>query len=149
MPENQEQNYQEQLESDRALDRRQIEEDEKLKKSRQDQQDKESGRMGVMLFAPLLILCVLADLLDMFTLGTIGWVVGFFVDAVLLLSFGLSSGGRKQFKRMVIGVVGDSIPGIAILPFRTFFLVWSFVKSRHELPIQLGLSGYKQTELGK
>ncbi|MDO8496458.1 MAG: hypothetical protein Q7S43_03315, partial [bacterium] len=97
----------------------------------------------------LLLLCVVADFIDMLTVGTIGWLIGLFVDAILLLSFGLSKGGRKQFKRMVVGVIGDSIPILAILPFRSFFLVWSYVKSRYELPIQLGLSGHKQTELGE
>ncbi|MBI2062579.1 MAG: hypothetical protein HYT64_02735 [Candidatus Yanofskybacteria bacterium] len=145
MPENQQQNFQDQLESDRALSQ--------IEKSKQEEENKnqpeEPPKIGTTMFAILLLLCVVADFIDILTIGTIGWLIGFFVDAVLLLSFGLSKGGRKQFKRIVIGVIGDSIPVLAILPFRSFFLVWSFVKSRYELPIQLGLSGLKQTELGK
>ena len=145
MPENQEQNYQEQLESDRALSQIETEKEEEQKEN----QSETPAKMDTMMFAILLLLCVIADFIDMLTVGTIGWLIGFFVDGILLLAIGLSKGGRKQFKRMVIGVIGDSIPILAILPFRSFFLVWSFVKSRYELPIQLGLSGHKQTELGE
>ena len=147
MPEDQEQNYQEQLESDRAFSRA---EQEREDEERENQPEK-PARMGMMFFAILLLLCVVADFVDMITVGTIGWLVGLFVDAILLLSAGLSRAGRKQFKRIVIGVIGETvpIPFLAILPFRSFFLVWSFVKSRHELPVQLGLSGHKQTELGE
>ena len=139
----QEEQLQEQLGSERAVT--QAEADGEGTEA----QPETPARMGTMFFTILLLLCVIADFIDMLTVGTIGWVVGFFVDAILLLSFGLSKGGRKQFKKMVIGVIGDSIPILAILPFRSFFLIWSFVKSRYELPIQLGLSGHKQTELGK
>ena len=134
---------QEQLESDRAVYQNELEQEESKNKP------DSSAKMDPMMFAILLLLCVVADFVDILTAGTIGWLVGLFVDAILLLSVGLSKGGRKQFKRMVIGVIGDTIPILAIAPFRSFFLVWSFVKSREELPIQLGLSGYKQTKLGE
>lgn len=136
---------QEQLESDRAVSQNASAQEEENKKNK----SKEPAKMGTMMFAILLLLCVIADFVDMLTVGTIGWIIGFFVDGILLLSIGMSKGGRKQFKKMLVGVIGDSIPILAILPFRSFFLVWSYVKSRHELPIQLGLSKYKQTELGQ
>ena len=139
------QEWQEQIESDRAISQVESAKEEEDKKS----QPEESPKMGTMLFVILLLLCVIGDLIDILTVGTIGWMIGFVVDAILLLSIGLSKGGRKQFKRMLVGVIGDSIPILAVLPFRSFFLVWSFVKSRYELPIQLGLSGQKQTELGE
>lgn len=147
MSEDQQQNYQEQLESDRAIYQTEQEKEEEEKKNQPKKQDK----MDTTLFAILLILCVVADFLDILTVGTIGWLVGLIVDAILLLSVGLSKGGRKQFKRILIGVVGETIPLplLSILPFRSLFLIWSFVKSRYEPPIQLGLSGYKQTELGE
>ncbi len=135
---------QEQLESDRAVSQNTSAQEKENKN-----QSKESAKMDTMMFIILLLLCVVADFVDMLTVGTIGWIIGFFVDGILLLTIGLSKGGRKQFKRILVGVVGDSIPILAILPFRSFFLVWSFVQSRHELPIQLGLSGHKQTELGE
>ena len=147
MPEDQQQNYQEQLESDRAVSQIESAQEEKNKED----QSETPARMGTMFFAILLLLCVVADFFDMITVGTVGWVVGLFVDAILLLSAGLSKAGRKQFKRILLGVIGETIPipFLAILPFRSFFLVWSFVKSRRELPVQLGLSGYEQTELGE
>ena len=145
MPENQEQNYQEQLESDRALSQIETEKEEEQKEN----QSETPAKMDTMMFAILLLLCVIGDFRDVLAVGTIGWLMGFFVGGILLLAIGLSKGGRKQFKRMVIGVIGASIPILAFLTFRSFFLVWSFVKSRYELPIQLGLSGYKQTKLGE
>ncbi len=143
----QEEQFQEQLESDRALSQAEAEKDEEEKEN----QPETPARMGTMFFAILLLLCIVADFIDIITIGTIGWLVGLFVDAILLLSAGLSKAGRKQFKRILIGVIGETlpIPFLAILPFRSFFLIWSFVKSRYELPIQLGLSGHEQTELGK
>ena len=117
-----EEQYQEQLESDRALSQR----GEEDKKSRPE----EPAKMDTMLFAILLLLCVMADFIDMLTVGTIGWVIGLFVDAVLLLSVGLSKGAKKQFKRIIIGIIGEKIPVVNILPFRSLFLIWSFVKSR-------------------
>jgi len=147
MPEEQQQNYQEQLESNRALYQTEQEREAEEKEN----QPQQTPQMDTMFFAILLILCIVADFIDIITVGTIGWLVGLFVDAILLFSVGLSKGGRKQFKRMLIGVIGETlpIPLLAILPFRSLFLIWSFVKSRYEPPIQLGLSGYKQTELGK
>lgn len=147
MPENQEQNYQEQLESDRAIAQTKSAQEEGNK----EKQSETPARMGTMFFAILLLLCVVADFIDIITVGTIGWLVGLFVDAILLLSAGLSKAGRKQFKRILVGVIGETlpIPFLAILPFRSLFLVWSFVKSRYELPTQLGLSEHKQTELGE
>jgi len=115
-----------QIEADRAITQAQADKNQE----EQDSQSKESPKMDTMLFAILLILCVGADFVDIMTAGTIGWVVGIFVDAILLLSFGFSKGGRKQFKKMVVGVIGDSIPIVSILPFRSFFLIWSFVQSR-------------------
>lgn len=123
-----EEQYQEQLESDRALDQRQSDEEEQKKQNHPEA----SAKMGALMFALLLLLCVMADFVDILTAGTIGWLVGLFVDAILLLSTGLSKAGRKQFKRILIGVIGETlpIPFLAIMPFRSMFLVWSFVKSR-------------------
>jgi hypothetical protein len=147
MPENQQQNYQEQLESDRALSQIVADKNEEENKGRPE----EPKKMGIMFFSILLILCVIGDLIDVFTAGTIGWVVGLFIDGILLLATGLSKAGRKQFKRILVGVLGETIPipFLAILPFRSLFLTWSFVKSRYELPVQLGLSAHRQTELGE
>lgn len=142
----QSQEWQEQLESDRALYQAGQEREEEEKKN-QPQQPK---KMGVMFFSILLLLFIIGDLIDIFTAGTIGWLIGLFIDGVGLLATGMSKAGRKQFKRILVGIIGETIPVpfLAILPFRSLFLVWSFVNSRYELPIQLGLSGHKQTELG-
>lgn len=120
--------FQEQLESERAIS--QVNDDKEAGKDSNNSQPKESQEMGIMFFSILLLLCVIGDLIDIFTAGTIGWLVGLFIDGILLLAIGVSRAGRKQFKRILIGVIGDSIPILAVVPFRSFFLVWSFVKSR-------------------
>lgn len=91
---------------------------------------KEQDKMGVVFFAIMLALCVIGDGIDVFTGGTFGWLIGLFIDAVLLISTGLTKAGRKQFKRILVGALGDSIPILAFLPFRSIFLVWAFIKSR-------------------
>ncbi len=117
---------QEQLESDRALYQAKQEREEEEKKN----QPQNPEKMGIMFFAILLLLCVIGDLIDIFTGGTIGWFIGLFIDAIVLLATGLSKAGRKQFKRIIIGIIGDSIPILAFLPFRSIFLTWGFIKSR-------------------
>ncbi len=120
----------EQLERARAIDQQRLDTEESQKRSETEAQEKESHRMGTMFFFILLILCVIGDLIDIFTAGTVGWLIGLFIDGIVLLATGLSKAGRKQFKRIVIGLIGDSIPILAILPFRSVFLTWGFIKSR-------------------
>jgi len=103
----------------------------------EEQEEREQGttgpaKMGLLLFLPLLLLCAIGDIIDIFTAGTIGWIVGLFIDAILLISIGLNRGGRKQFKRILVGALGDSIPFLAFFPFRSGFLIWAFMKSRSE-----------------
>ena len=103
-----------------------------------EQEEREPGttgpkKMGLIFFAIAGILCVVADVIDFFTGGTIGWFIGLFVDGILLLMFGLSSAGRKQFKRIIGGLVGESFPIIATLPLRTIFLCWAFISSRSKI----------------
>lgn len=132
-----EQKYLYQLELARAQERmQQDEEAARVKKE-------ESGKpvpMGIIFFAFLLIIVLIVDLLDIFTGGTIGWVVGLFVDFILLILIGISKSGRKQFKRIFVGVIGDSIPIVAFLPLRSIFLIWAFISSRPKL-----MSGINKT----
>ena len=121
---------QEQLESARAVDQQILDAQEAKTQAETVAQEKEGKKIGTMFFFILLILCIIGDIIDIITVGTIGWLVGLFIDAILLMSMGVSKGGRKQFKRMIIGVIGDSIPIVNILPFRSGFLIWSYIKSR-------------------
>lgn len=111
--------YQAQLEAEREQEEPSTEEPDK--------------KMGLLFFLAALFFSVIGDLIDFFTAGTIGWLVGLFIDGILILMFGLSQSGRKQFKRMAIAFVGESIPIVAILPLRTIFLIWSFVGSRSKI----------------
>lgn len=96
------------------------------KKTAQNQQ----SPMSLGLFIPLIILCIIGDVIDFFTGGTIGWVIGLFIDAIIMIATGISKSGRKQFKRIVVGLLAETIPIIDALPFRTISLTWGFVKSR-------------------
>jgi len=127
-----EQQIGEQLERERNISRVDIEGEEQKEQN----QPEKLERMGIVFFTILLLLCVVADFIDMLTAGTIGWLVGLFVDGILLLATGLTKAGRKQFKKIVAGIIGEKIPFVNILPLRSFFLIWSFVKSRQESPVQ-------------
>jgi len=74
--------------------------------------------------------CVIGDVIDFFTAGTIGWLIGIFIDLILLALLGISKSGRKQWKKWVTGLVGESIPIVAVLPLRSISLIWSFIFSR-------------------
>lgn len=99
---------------------------------------KPQKKMGLIFVAFAGILCVVGDAIDLFTAGTIGWLIGLFIDAILALMFGLSSAGRKQFKRMAVGLFGESIPIIAMFPLRTGFLCWAFISSRSKIARKVG-----------
>ena len=106
---------------------------------------KPEEKMGLLFFITGLFFCVIGDLVDFFTAGTIGWLTGLLIDAILALMFGLSKSGRKQFKRMLVAFVGESIPIIGMLPFRTIFLIWSFISSRSEIAKKLTSVAQKVT----
>ncbi len=95
------------------------------------------AEMSLGLFIPLIILCIIGDFIDVITGGTIGWLIGLFIDGIILLATGLSKAGRKQFKRIVVGLIGETIPIIDVLPFRTIFLTWGFIKSRSAIAASL------------
>lgn len=99
---------------------------------------KPEEKMGLLFFLSSLFLSVLGDTIDLFTGGTIGWLTGFFIDGILALMFGLSSSGRKQFKKMAIAFVGESIPIIDMLPFRTITTIWSFASSHSKIIKKVG-----------
>lgn len=86
-------------------------------------------KMGTTLFFILLLLCIFGDLIEIFTVGTIGWLTGLAIDGILLLSIGVTKNAKKQFKRILVGVIGETVPIINILPLRSVFLVWAYVKS--------------------
>lgn len=105
--------------------------------------------MGLAFFLPVLGFTVILDLVDAFTAGTIGWLVGIFGDMVLLLVFGMSKGGRKQLRKMLISVLGEKIPVVATLPLRTVMLVIAYVQSNPKITERLGtvakVAGYIPT----
>ena len=106
---------------------------------------KPEEKMGLLFFIAALFFSVIGDLIDFFTAGTIGWLIGLFIDGILALMFGLSKAGRKQFKRMLVAFVGESIPIIGMLPFRTIFLIWSFISSRSKIAKKLTSVAQKVT----
>jgi len=86
--------------------------------------------MGWGIFSVAMFFCIIGDTIDILTVGTIGWLTGLFVDFILFIILGTSKSGRKQWKKWVVGILGESIPIINILPLRSIFTAWSFVSSR-------------------
>ena len=84
-------------------------------------------------FIKVEIVCIIGDLIDFFTAGTLGWLIGLAIDGILFMAVGLSKSGRKQFKRIVVGLLAETIPIIDVLPFRTIFMAWGFIKSRSKI----------------
>ncbi len=128
------------LDQERRADQLQAE-----KKAQESPTAKPKEKMGLIFFLTALFLSIVGDLIDFFTGGTIGWFVGLFIDAILALMFGLSKSGRKQFKRMAIALVGESIPIIDMLPLRTIFLIWSYIKSRSKIIENIDSAAHKIT----
>lgn len=112
---------------------------------KQESEKLEPKKMGLVFFIAALFFSVIGDLIDFFTGGTIGWLIGLFIDAILALMFGMSSSGRKQFKKMVVGFVGESIPFVAMFPFRTITTIWSFISSRSKIAKKLTSVAQKVT----
>jgi hypothetical protein len=79
--------------------------------------------MSSGLFSIILILSMAADLAEAVTAGTFGWFIGSAVDLILLFIFGFSV--KKQMKNVVIVSLIEFIPGLDILPFRTFYLLFA------------------------
>ena len=121
-----EQEYAYQLELVRAQQRMSDEEEA----ARLEEESKKPVPMSWLLFLFMLLISVILDVIDIFTGGTIGWLIGIFGDLLLLAFVGISKSGRKQFKKIIIGLLGDSIPIVAFLPIRSIFLVWAFMSSR-------------------
>ena len=108
----------------------------------QQQEEIEKNKMSWFVFMPCIALSILADVVEIFTVGTLGWLLGIFVDIILLLVLGLSRSGRKQFKKWLVALGLESIPFVAFLPFRTLSIIWAFVSSRPKLMaiVQKGLA---------
>lgn len=118
--------YSYQLELARAQQR--MLEDEEA--ARMEEESQKPVPMGWLLFLFMFLITVILDIIDIFTGGTVGWFIGIFGDLLLLAVTGISKAGRKQFKRIIIGLLGDSIPIVAFLPIRSIFLIWAFMSSR-------------------
>lgn len=124
-----EREYMYQLELARAQQR--MADDEET--ARLEEESQKPVPMGWILFLFMFLITVILDIIDIFTGGTVGWFIGIFGDLLLLAVTGISKAGRKQFKRIIIGLLGDSIPIVAFLPIRSIFLIWAFMSSRPKL----------------
>ncbi len=137
MPEDPQQNYQEQLESDRALAQAETDREEEDKEN----QPKEPPKMGWGIFIFAMFLSVIADTIEIFTLGTIGWVTGLVIDFILFIALGFSKAARKQWQKLLGALFVESFPILNTLPLRSVMITWSFIASRPKLmsKIQKGL----------
>lgn len=130
-------NYQEQLESDRAISQAESDREEDERKSRPE----ELPNMGWGIFIFAMFLSVIADTIEIFTFGTIGWLTGLVIDFILLIALGFSKAARKQWQKLLGALFVESFPILNTLPLRTIMITWSFIASRPKLmgKIQKGL----------
>ena len=124
-----EEQYQEQLESNRALSQmetdRQVEEEES--------QPEEPPKMGWGIFIFAMFFSVIADAIELFTFGTIGWITGLGIDFILFIALGFSRAARKQWQKLLGALFVESIPILNIAPLRSIMITWSFIASRPKL----------------
>ncbi len=119
-----------QLEADRNIDARQIEESPAEK----DEQN-QNQPIGWGIFLAAATIGLIADAVELFTLGTIGWFVGLFLDFVLVFILLLSKPTRKLWMKWTWGPIIEKIPIINIIPLmRVAFLIWAFISSRSKTP---------------
>lgn len=89
-----------------------------------------SVKIGWPIFILTFTLAVIADIIDFFTGGTIGWLIGFPIDAILAIILGFNKNGRKQWKKWLAGIAGDSVPVVSTIWLRSVFVLWAFMSSR-------------------
>lgn len=146
MPDNLEQQYQYELATDRIRRQKMLEVEAAPE---QEKNEQEATRMGWGFFLFLLAVCLILDTIDAFTVGTLGWFTGIIGDLFLAVVSGMSKSGRKQFKKIIAGLLGETIPLINVLPLRTGFLIWGFVSSRSATLQQIGkMASLGQTKEG-
>ena len=130
MPEEQQQNHQEQLESDRALYHA-----EQERESEENQLQKpEPRKMGAGSYV-LILFALFVDIIEIITTYTgVGAIIsiplGLLVDVAIFIGVGMSKNARKQWKRFAVGFVGENFPILAsvleFIPFRTLSLIWMY-----------------------
>ena len=108
MPEEQQQNYQEQLESDRAL--YQTEQEREAEENQP--QNLESRKMGAGSYV-LILFALFVDIIEIITTYTgVGAIIsiplGLLVDVAIFIGVGMSKNARKQWKRFAVGFVGEN-----------------------------------------
>lgn len=86
--------------------------------------------IGWVMFFCLALVSLIGDGVEIFTAGTLGWFVGLLCDGILLVILGFTKSGKKQFRRVLVGLFGELIPIVNVLPLRTAFIIWAFIKSR-------------------
>ncbi len=125
------QEYRDQLRAQREADRR-ARLNERLNQNDTVQQE-DQEKPGLITLVIALLIAIPLDLIEGATLGTIGWLVALFGDFVLLAIMGITSGGRKQFFKVLAGVGLEKIPVINVLPIRTAMVIWAFVSSQPKI----------------
>ena len=132
MPEDQQQNYQEQLESDRALSQNEQEREDEEAKNQSSQS--KPYKMGAGSYV-LILFALFVDIIEIITTYTgVGAIIsiplGLLVDVAIFIGVGMSKNARKQWKRFAVGFVGENFPLLAsvleFIPFRTLSLIWMY-----------------------
>lgn len=124
--------YQEQLESDRAV--YQTEQERENAEEEKQLQNTTPRKMGVGSYV-LILFALFIDIIEIITTYTgIGAIIsiplGLLVDVIIFIGVGMSKNARKQWKRFAVGFVGENFPLLAsvleFIPFRTLSLIWMY-----------------------
>ena len=81
--------------------------------------------MSTFFFVCWLIAFLIIDLIEIFTAGTIGWIVGILGNILFFLIVRQKKLGKDKIQKILVGLIGDSIPFLDILPLRTLSLIWA------------------------
>lgn len=124
-----EENYQEQLESDRAVYQTDRDREGNERKNQPEPHKMGAGSYVLILFA------LFVDIIEIITTYTgVGAIIsiplGLLVDVAIFIGVGMSKKARKQWKRFAVGFVGENFPILAsvleFIPFRTLSLIWMY-----------------------
>lgn len=87
----------------------------------------EGKRLSLFAFVCFLIFFLILDAIDFFTVGTVGWVIGLIGDGIAWYVLHQNKTNREQYRKILIGMFGDTIPVLSTLPLRSIVLVWTYI----------------------
>jgi hypothetical protein len=91
--------------------------------------------IDITTFLLTLALAVFADAVEVFTLGTLGWFISILIDIKIANEIRKSKlfTTAEKWKFIFVGLVGERVPGLNILPMRSVAVIWMYIASRSKV----------------